>query len=169
MAIDAGDFDCGRHFTVDVPVAVIVLLEMAVNAMHADIHVHRAEVHRFFHLVRILVTDGAAVFIKQGTLAIALEHGAEIPAVAVVIGELGIFQFRIQFRNIGKEFRIAPFAANRRAFGIAVEYFANLGGGRVFLFFGPHERGIRFVIPHGVAVETVHENVRLMHMANHAL
>ena len=40
MAIDTGHLNRSGHFTIDVAIAVVVLLEVAINAMHADIHMH---------------------------------------------------------------------------------------------------------------------------------
>src|SRR5258708_25030664 len=40
---------------------------------------------------------------------------------------------------------------------------------RVALLVGPHERGVGFIIPHGVAHEGVHEHIGLVHVAHHAL
>ena len=95
VAVRAFDLDRRRDLAVEVPVAVRVLAEMAVDAVHADVEVYRREVHRSLRVrriepLRILVGDDIAVLVEQVALAVALVDRAEIPAVAVVVGELGI-------------------------------------------------------------------------------
>src|SRR5690606_26249139 len=67
------------------------------------------------------------------------------------------------------EIEIAPFAAHRRALRIALEDRMLLGRARVFLLLRPHLRGVRLVIPHGVAEVGVQEDIGLVHVARHAL
>ena len=125
--------------------------------------------HGLLEFFRIVVGNRRPLRIEQRALAIALEHRAEIPAVAVVVGELRVLELRIERRHSAQEFRITPFAADRRFLGIAVEDFARLGSRRVALLLRPHERRVGLVVPHDVAVERIHEHVRLVHVAHHAL
>ena len=56
--------------------------------------------------------------IEQVAFAIVFEDGAEDPAVAVIIGELGVLQLRIQFRDLLEKIRIAPKPTRGRRFRI---------------------------------------------------
>ena len=89
--------------------------------------------------------------------------------MTVVIRELGILQFWIEQRHVLGKFLIAPQATGGSLFWIAIQNFTRFCGGGIFLFGRPHRRCIRFVIPHGGAVERIHKYVGLMHMACHAL
>ena len=122
MAVDALDFHGGPDFLVKLGVAVAVLDEMAIDAVHAFFEMDIEQVHRnavgFFHerivvplatvvlqeLLDLLghahgglelfggdVLDYVARVIEQMALAVLLVDGAENPAVAVEIGELGVF------------------------------------------------------------------------------
>jgi hypothetical protein len=55
VAVLAVDLDRQRHLAVDVAVAVAVLLEVAVDAVHADVGVDGRHVHRLVELVRVVV------------------------------------------------------------------------------------------------------------------
>ena len=125
--------------------------------------------HAFLPLLRIVIGDLGADLVEQVALAIALVDRTEIPAMAVVVGELGIFQCRIEQGDILGKLRIAPLAADRRFLGIAVEDLAHFFGIGILLLRGPHGGGIRLVIPHRVAEHRVDEHVRLMHVTDHAL
>ena len=105
VAVLAADFDRARHLAHDQAAAVAVLLEMTIGALHALLGV---DVHQVDRLARvdawrnertlallapflgIVGADDLAVGIEQVALAVALEHPAEVPAVAVVVGELGV-------------------------------------------------------------------------------
>ena len=169
VAILALDFDRAHDFGLDVAVAVIVLGEVAVDALHADIDVDRLQVHGLLPLVRIVVLDDLAILVEQVALAVARIDAAEIPAVAVIVGELRVVQLRVEQRDVAHEVDVAPLAADRRFFRIAVEDLALLRVGRIFLLLRPHERRVGFVVPHRVADHRVDEHVRLMHVADHAL
>ena len=56
--------------------------------------------------------------IEQVALPVFLEHGAEHPAVAVKIGELGVPGLRVQIGQIRQEFGIGPQPAAGRFVGI---------------------------------------------------
>jgi hypothetical protein len=56
--------------------------------------------------------------------------------VAVVVGELGVRQPRVQLRDPLQELDVGPLAAGRRAFGVAVEHGAHLGVIGVLLLSG---------------------------------
>ena len=89
--------------------------------------------------------------------------------MTVIVGELGVFQRRIKFRDVFQKFRIAPLAAHRRTFRIAIKNAPPFDVSRIALLFRPHRRRVRFVIPHRHAVIAVHKNIRLVHVTDHAL
>ena len=125
--------------------------------------------NRLFEFFRIIVGDDRTLGIEQRALAVALENCPEVPAVTVVVGELGVLELWIQTRDILQELGVSPFTPSSGFFGVAVQALAHLGIGRIALLFGPHERRVRFVVPHRVSVKRIHENVGLVHMADHAL
>src|SRR5690606_26572690 len=88
VAVGAIDLDRRGDLAVDVAVAVRVLGEMAIDAMETHVEVDRREVDALLELRRIVVAHDAPVAVEERALAVALEHRAEVPAVAVVVGEL---------------------------------------------------------------------------------
>ena len=172
VAIDAIDLDGVARFAVELAVAVAVLLEVAVDAVHALFEMDVLEVHRLPELVGIFERDRLVVFVEQVALAIVLEDGAEDPAVAVEVGELGVLQLLVELGRAGflQEIRVGPEAADRGAFGIAR---LDLGSAPlragIALLGGPHVLAIHFVVPPGVA-EVGRDHVRArVHVADHAL
>ena len=121
VAIDAIEFDGGARLAVEFSVAVAVLLEVAIHALHAFLEMDVREVHGFLEFLGILGTT-ILFSVEQVALAVALEHGAEEPAVAVKIGELRVCQFRVEFgaAPFCQKFRVGPQPARRRAFRIAL-------------------------------------------------
>src|SRR4051812_3497060 len=131
--------------------------------------------------------DDVAVGVEQIAGAVAAEDGAKVPAMTVIVGELGCAGERVHpVVDLAQEIQIGPEAARGGAFGIALEHFVDLGGGRVMLvaearfLLGvaggepvlearPHQIGVGFIIPHRVAEERVQEDVGLVHVAGHAL
>ena len=87
----------------------------------------------------------------------------------MIIRELGVLELWIQARHILQELGVSPFTPGSGFFGVAVQALTHLGIGRIALLFRPHERRVRFVIPHRVSVKRIHKNVGLVHMADHAL
>ncbi len=152
-----------------VTVAVRILREVAIDAVHADIHVNRGHLYRLLPLLRIVVGNDVSLGIEQVALAITLVDRAEIPAVTVIVGELRVLQLRIELADTLEELQIRPLTARRGAFRIAIEHVTNALGRRELLLLGPHGWSIRLVVPHGVAEERIDEHVRLVHVTNHAL
>src|ERR1043166_3076583 len=83
------------RFAIKLPVAVHIFLEMAVRALHSVREVDVFEVNRLGEFIRIVVWNLVVAQIEQIAFAIVLEDRAENPAVAVVIGKLGVLQLRI--------------------------------------------------------------------------
>ena len=211
MAILAADLHCIGDLAVDQAVAVAILREMAVGALHAllGVDVHQmdglagllADIGEQFlglgielgigridddallvdelalrvspveaELFRIFRIDDLARCIEQVAHAIALEDRAEIPAVAVIVGELRVLRLRVHIViDAADEIDVAPLAARRRRLGVAFEHLMHFGGGRIFLLGRPHQRRVGLIVPHGVAEIAVQEDVRLVHVAVHAL
>ena len=107
VAVGASDFDGGPHFAVEFRIAVIVLIEVAVDAVHPLFQVDVHQVHR--HALALLavlalligrrahglhqilgrdVGDDLSPVVQQIARAVFFEHRAENPAVAVEVGEL---------------------------------------------------------------------------------
>ena len=128
--------------------------------------------------------------VEQIALAVALQHRAEIPAMAMIIGELRIAQLAVEAVDIAQEFDIAPQTTRGSSLGIAVVNFAHFARRRIMLRPidaliilvahprrtrrdilrpRPHRRRVGFIIPHRVAEVAVQKDVRLMHVAVHAL
>ena len=118
---------------------------------------------------RIVGRHDLAIGVEQIALAVPFEDRAEVPAVAVIIGELGVLELGIEVIDIAQEIQIAPFAARGRALGIAFQDGMSLLEIRIFLLLGPHLRRVRFIVPHGVAQVAVQEHIGLVHVAGHAL
>ena len=90
MAIDAIDFDGVARLAVEIAVAVTVLLEVAVDAVHSFFQMDVSRCTAFSNFVGILTGNGLVSCVEQVAFAVALEDGAENPAVAVEIGELRV-------------------------------------------------------------------------------
>ncbi len=84
--------------------------------------------------VGIAGRDDLAVGVEQIALAVAAEDAAEVPAMAVIVGELGLAGERVHpVVDLAQELDVGPQAARRGAFGIAVEHRVDLGRGRIGL------------------------------------
>ena len=184
VAVLAANLNGRRHLAHDQARAVAVLREMAVGALQAllgvDVHhvdgparvgARRDELALPFPApaLGIVGRNDGPVGVQQIALAVALEHAAEIPAVAVIVGELGVAQGRVQIVDRAQEVQIGPVAARRGTLGIAVQHRADFLSGRIALTLGPHGRCVRLIVPHRVAEVAVQEHVRLVHVAVHAL
>ena len=63
---------------------------------------------------RRVVRDRLAAVVEQVAVPVLLEDGAEDPAVAVEIGELGVPRLRVQLGDPLQERWVGPVAARRR-------------------------------------------------------
>ena len=137
VAVLAADLQGVAVLAVDQPVAVGVLGEVAIRAVHPLLQMDVLQVDRLLEPVGIVEGDDAVLGIQEIPLAVLLVDGAEDPAVAVVVGELGVLESRVELRDLGQEFRLGPQAAHGRALGIAVEARPLLGRRGVALLLGP--------------------------------
>ena len=99
VAIDAIDFDGVARLAVQFSVAVTVLLEMAVDAMHSLFQVDVFQVHGLLEFVRIVERNLVVVGVEQIAFAVVLEDRAENPSVTVEIGELRVLELLVEFRR----------------------------------------------------------------------
>ena len=81
---------------------------------------------RFLELCRIGVLHLIALFIKQRPVAISFEDGSEIPAMAVVIGKLGVLKLGVIFPDLTEKFAIAPKSPLRGFFRVVARNFTRL-------------------------------------------
>ena len=169
VAVLAADLQGVAVLAVEQPVAVGVLGEVAVRAVHPLLEVDVLEMDRLPEAVGIVEGDDPVPGVEEVALAVLLVDGAEDPAVAVVVGELGVLEGGVELRDPGQELRLGPQSAHGRALGVAVEAGPPLGLGRVALLLGPQRLAVRLVVPHRVAEIGVDERVRLVHVAGHAL
>ena len=90
MTVDAVDLYGVPGFSVELAVAVTVLLEVAVDAVHTFFEMNVFEVYGFPEFVRDRRTTLACPGVEQVSLAVVLEDGAENPSVAVEVAELRV-------------------------------------------------------------------------------
>ena len=169
VAILAIDLDGERDLAMDVATAMVVLREMAVDAVHADVHMNGRHMHCFVEFLRVVIGDFTTFGVEQVALSVALEDRPEVPAVAVVVGKLSVLHLVISVPDGLQEIHVGPLPAGRCPFGIAIENFACGVLVGILLLFRPHSRRIRLIVPHRVAHVGIHEHVGLVHVADHAL
>ena len=91
VAILAIDLHRVTRLSVNMAVAVAILREMTVGAVHPFVQMDVAEMHALVELIFVIGRDNVVVRIQHVALAIAFIDGAEYPSMAVEIGELGVF------------------------------------------------------------------------------
>ena len=92
MAIHAIDLHRVARFAIEIAVAMVVLLEVAVGAVHPFLQMDVAQLHGAFRSLRP-VGSGRCIRVQQVALAVALVYSAEHPAMAVKIAQIaGVFQ-----------------------------------------------------------------------------
>ena len=161
-----------------------VLREVAIGALQS---LFSMDVHQMHSLARIdagfdefpftglapflgiIRGDDTARCIEQIAFAVALQNCPEIPAMAVVIGELRVLELAVEIIDIAQKIELGPFALWRRAFGIALQHVMGFLGGRVLLLLRPHLGRVGFIVPHGVTKVAVQEDIGLVHVTIHAL
>src|SRR3989475_2828314 len=171
VAIDAVDFNGGAGLAVNFSVAVIVLREMAVVALHPFFEMDVSEVYGFAETVWVIKCNLLPVFVEPVSFAIVMEDRSEDPAMAMEISKLRSLQLLVEFGTAGlfQKFFIAPEAAYRSALRIAHERFVALFFRGVALLRWIHLVAIHFVIPPGKA-KIRRDHVRAgMNVADHAL
>src|SRR5713101_981767 len=171
MAIHAVYLDGVACLAVEFAVAVAVLLEVAVHAMHPLFKVDVLEVYRLLELLRIVEGNNLVVRVEQVALAVVLEDSAEDPSVTMEVGKLRVLKLLIEFRCTGlfQKGSVRPQTPNGGSLGIARLGAVLLVSVRTALLSWPHVFAIHFVVPPGVAeVRRNHIRTR-MNVADHAL
>ena len=123
VTVFARDLDRRARLVVEIAVAVRVLAEVAIDAVHARARMNVVEMHRLAELRRIVRRDDVAVGVEQVSLAIAFEDFAKHPAVTVKVCKLRVAQQRVERRRAGvfQKIEVGPQAAQAGAFRIAIE------------------------------------------------
>src|SRR6185312_9463268 len=120
VAAFAGHDDYVSALAIELAIAMAVLLEVAIGALHALFLVDVGEVDGFFEFVFIVPVHDVIVGVEQIAFAIVLVYGAKDPAVAVEVGKLRLVELFVELRRtyLAQEAHIAPFAAISGAFRI---------------------------------------------------
>src|SRR5713226_10391194 len=171
MAIDAVDFDRRSRLAINFPIAVIVLREVAIIALHAFFEMNIRQVYRFPEALGIVESDLLAVLVQPIPLAIVVENRAKNPAVPVKISKLRGLQLLVEFgaADFFQKCIIVPEPANGGALRIALERLSALFLRRVALLLRIHLVAIDFVVPPGKP-KISRDHVRAgMDVADHAL
>jgi hypothetical protein len=103
VAVDAGDGCDGAWLDVEQSVAVGIIVEVTVHALHAAGEVDVFEVHGLFEFVGVVVRDFLVLKGEQIAFAVFFEHGAEDPAVTVVVGKLRLLEFGVQLGTFSRK------------------------------------------------------------------
>src|ERR1022692_4112718 len=153
MAIHAIDFDGVARFSIQFPVAVTVLLEMAIDAMHSLFQMDILQMDSLLEFLRILKGNLVALFIQKIAFAIVLESRPENPSMTVEVCELCVLKIFVEFRRprLLQETHVRPVAANRSALRIALLNQLLLFRTQMALLFRIHLVAIDLVIPPGIA------------------
>ena len=101
MTILTVDFDGVRHLGVKVAVAVGILREVAVHAMHAYVHMDRGHMDSFLEFIWVLVRDELACIVDKIAASIFFEDGPEVPAMSVIVGELSVIHLIVPIPDRG--------------------------------------------------------------------
>ena len=88
MAIDAINLHGRARFAVNFAVAVIVLREVAIVALHAFFEMNVREMHRFRKAIGIFEGDRLSILVEPIAFAVVIEDGAKNPAVSVKVRKL---------------------------------------------------------------------------------
>src|SRR5216683_7792516 len=98
MAVDTIYLDRSTRFAIKLSVAVIVLAEMTIGALHSFFEMNVREVDGFAKALGIVKCDLPAVRIEPVAFAVVRVNAAINPAMTVEIGELGSLQQLVEFR-----------------------------------------------------------------------
>ena len=111
---------------------MLVLREVAVGAVHPLLEVDVLQMHGLLELVGIVEGDDLVVGVEQVAFAVALVDGHEVPAVAVIVGELRVLRLGVEARETFSRKSVSSTGRARAApSGLRVEAGALLGFGRV--------------------------------------
>src|SRR5271163_315857 len=153
MAIHAIDFNRVARFSIQVSIAMTVLLEMAVYAMHSHFQVNIFQVDSLFEFIRIIERHRVAVSVLKNAFAIVLERRPENPSMTVEVRELRVLEVLIEFRSSSllQEVYVRPVATNRSPLRVSLLDLLLIFGAQMALLFRIHLVAIDLVIPPGVS------------------
>ena len=199
MAVDALDLDGVSRLALEPPVAVHVLLEVTVDAMHALLEVDVLQVHGdagaavraafdgrlegHLSVLRRDVRDDVAAGVEQAALAVVLEDRAEHPPVPVEVGELREVHAGVRVGGTSEEvgsgdlsrmanglgIEIRPQPSHRRRLGVPLQARKFLRRCRMDLLARVHEGAVRLVVPPHVPEVLVRVGGARVHVAHDAL
>ena len=92
MTVLTGDLNRRAWLVVEIAVAVGVLTEVTIDAMHSFFEMDIVEVHGLAKFVGVVGGNYFSLGVEQVALAIAFEYFAEEPTVTVRIGKLRVAQ-----------------------------------------------------------------------------
>ena len=181
VAVAAVDLDGVAHGAVELAVAVAVLQEVAVDAVHALLEVDVLEVDGLRELVRIVGGDDLALAVDEQALVVHLVDRLVDPAVAVEVRELrrvqAVLHGVVEVGHVEQEVLAPPLAADDRA--LRVEVVALLFLLRrdvglpepavIGLGLGIHEVGVQLVVPPHVSVVGLGDAGAGVHVTDDAL
>src|SRR5712691_9533016 len=98
MAIHAVYFNSRSRFVIEHTVAMRVLPEMTIDAVHAFLKMNVVEVHCLLESIRIVGRNDRVLGIQQVAFSIAFENLAKHPAVTVRICELRPLELAVELR-----------------------------------------------------------------------
>ena len=125
-----------RGFAVQMAVAVAILLEVAVDAVHAFVEMDVGQVDGLLELLRVFEIDLVVVLVQPVAFAIVLEDGAVDPAVAVEIGELGLLVFGLRSRTLRRNSGSLQLPLSEAASGLRSSETAASSGFQILDFAG---------------------------------
>src|SRR6266404_3419905 len=149
MAIDAVNFHGGARLAIKFSITVIVLTEVAIDALHSFFQVNVRQMNRFAESFWIVEVDFLVLCVKPVAFAVVGVDAAIDPAVSVKIGELSGLQLFVEFRAAGllQKFFVTPESPRRSGLRIFQSCAVALFVGRSFLLYGVHFLAVDFVVP----------------------
>src|SRR5215510_4267708 len=142
VTIYAIDLNCCSNFPVQLSIAVVVLFEVTINAVHALFFVNVLHVNRnavspgavaYWFIDRSLeffvgqFTDRIVLGIEKIAFSVVFENIAIYPTVSIEICKLSVFQLRIHVvADLLQEVEFAPLAPERRLFRVPQDCVSSL-------------------------------------------
>jgi hypothetical protein len=108
MAVDTHDRGRSAGLDVEKTVAVGVVEEMAIDALHPECEVNVFKVNCLAEFVLVVMIDFIALEREQIALAVFFEHGTKHPPVTMVVRKLGVRELRVELGGFFEKIYIAP-------------------------------------------------------------
>src|SRR5258708_4189678 len=149
VAVHAVDLNRVARLAVNVAISVIVLLAVAVRALHTLVYVNVPELNAFSELVLIVRRHHAILGIQHVALAVMLINRAKHPAVPMEIRELRVLQILVELfsADLFEKAEVIPEPARGGALGIRDPGLVTLLIGWVVLFDRIHMLAVALVVP----------------------